>query len=549
VLAARIDRLEPEDKHLLQSAAVIGKDVPYAILRAIADRPEDALRQGLARLQGAEFLYETSLFPDLEYTFKHALTHEVAYASLLGERRRAVHGRIVDAIEGEYPGRLAEHAERLAQHAVRGERWDTAVHYLREAMAKAEARLAYREAIDYSRQALAALDHLPETRAALETALTIRLGLRNSHWALAQYEPILEQLQTAEALAERLNDPRQLAQVCLYMSSYCWTKGDHGRALQAGPRALAIATSLHDFAVETAANVYLGYVYAALGDYPRAIEVLAPNVAALQGDLTRERFGLATLAAVTSRGWMALSLAQLGRFGEAIALVEEGTRLAAAAEHRYSCVAASIQAGLVYLQQGDLDRTIAVLQSNLALGREGRILNLLPGLTLRLAIAHALAGRLAEAAPLLVEAAAQVSAAGAHQAIFTTELGKGYFLTGREDAAADHAARGLALARDRQERGTEAMALHLLGEIAAHANPPAVEQAEAHYRQALTLADELGMRPLVAHCHLGLGTLYRRAACPDQARAALTRCADLYRALDMPFYLARADRMRTSDDA
>src|SRR5213076_609884 len=99
VLAARIDRLPPEDKHLLQTAAVIGTDVPYALLRAIADVPEEALHRGLAHLQAAEFLYETRLFPEQDYTFKHALTHEVAYGGLLLERRRVLHARLVGALE------------------------------------------------------------------------------------------------------------------------------------------------------------------------------------------------------------------------------------------------------------------------------------------------------------------------------------------------------------------------------------------------------------------------------------------------------------------
>ena len=124
ILAARIDRLSPEDKHLLQAAAVIGKDVPYSLLQAIAELPEEALRQGLCDLQAAEFLYEKSLFPDLEYTFKHALTHEVAYGSVLQERRRTLHARIMEAIERLYADRLAEQVERLAHHAFRGEVWD-----------------------------------------------------------------------------------------------------------------------------------------------------------------------------------------------------------------------------------------------------------------------------------------------------------------------------------------------------------------------------------------------------------------------------------------
>ena len=147
VLAARIDRLPAENKRLLQSAAVIGKDVPFVLLQAIADFSEEELRRGLARLQTGEFLYETSLFPELEYTFKHALTHEVAYSGLLQDRRRGLHGRIVEAIEKLYSDRLAEQAELLAHHAFRGEIWEKAVTYLRQAGVKAAGRSADREAV------------------------------------------------------------------------------------------------------------------------------------------------------------------------------------------------------------------------------------------------------------------------------------------------------------------------------------------------------------------------------------------------------------------
>src|SRR3989441_413047 len=156
ILAARIDRLPPEDKPLLQAASVIGKEAPFTLLQAIADVPEESLRRGLTNLQAAEFLYETSVFPDPEYTFKHALTHEVAYASVLHDRRRALHARIVEAIEAFYPDRLAEQVERLAHHAFRGEVWAKAVTYLRQAGAKALAHSAYREAVSWFEQALAA---------------------------------------------------------------------------------------------------------------------------------------------------------------------------------------------------------------------------------------------------------------------------------------------------------------------------------------------------------------------------------------------------------
>ena len=129
VLAARIDRLPAEDKHLLQTAAVIGKQIPLALLQAVADQPADALRRGLARLQAAEFLYDMGLFPDVQYAFTHALTHEVAYGSLLQERRRALHARIIETIEALYADRLAEWRDWLAYHVVRGEVWSKAPAY------------------------------------------------------------------------------------------------------------------------------------------------------------------------------------------------------------------------------------------------------------------------------------------------------------------------------------------------------------------------------------------------------------------------------------
>jgi class 3 adenylate cyclase len=160
VLAARIDRLPPEEKRLLQTAAVIGTEVPLPLLQAIAELPEDAVQRGLAHLQAAEFLYETRLFPEHAYTFKHALTHDVAYGGLLQERRRVLHARIVEALEALAGERVTEQVERLAQHALRGEVWDKALAYFRQAGDKAMAQSAYREAVGYFEQALGALTHL-----------------------------------------------------------------------------------------------------------------------------------------------------------------------------------------------------------------------------------------------------------------------------------------------------------------------------------------------------------------------------------------------------
>ena len=219
VLAARIDRLPPEEKRLLQTAAVIGTEVPWPLLQAIADAPDEALHRSLAHLQAAEFLYETSLFPEHVYTFKHALTHEVAYGGLLRERQRLLHGRIVAALEQHDADRLADQVERLAHHALRGEVWDKAVAYCRQAGDKALARSASREAVACFEQALVALEHLPESRERHEQAIDIRFGLRPALGMRRERDRVRTYLREAEVLAQALGDHHRRSWVMAYMAN------------------------------------------------------------------------------------------------------------------------------------------------------------------------------------------------------------------------------------------------------------------------------------------------------------------------------------------
>ena len=258
VLAARIDRLPPEDKRLLQTAAVIGTDVPFALLRAIADVPEAALHRGLAHLQAAEFLYETRLFPEPEYTFKHALTHEVAYSSLLLERRRGLHARIVEALEALAPERVAEQVERLAHHALRGEVWDKAVTYCQQAGARAYDRAAFREAVASFEQALQALAHLPEDGDTRGLAIELRLALGTALSQLGEYGRRLALLGEAEALARALDDRARLGRVLARMAQCTQETGDHDGAMVAGQQALALAAALGDSALQVRASYRLG---------------------------------------------------------------------------------------------------------------------------------------------------------------------------------------------------------------------------------------------------------------------------------------------------
>ena len=174
LLAGRIDRLPPEEKRVLQASSVIGKDVPVALLHALFQETEGDLRRSLVHLQAAEFLYETGLFPELEYSFKHALAHEVAYASLLHERRRALHQSILEALERRQLEQPSEEAERLARHAVGAEAWDKGAQYLRLAAQRRIARSSYGASVELLQQALQALERLPVTPGTLTQAVDVR---------------------------------------------------------------------------------------------------------------------------------------------------------------------------------------------------------------------------------------------------------------------------------------------------------------------------------------------------------------------------------------
>jgi class 3 adenylate cyclase/tetratricopeptide (TPR) repeat protein len=539
VLAARIDRLPLEEKQLLQSAAVIGKDVPFSLLQAITELSDEELRRGLTHLQAAEFLYETSLFPDLEYTFKHALTHEVAYGSLLHERQRALHARIVEAIETLYSNRLVEQVERLAHHAVRGEVWGKALTYLRQAGAKADARSANREAVSYFEQALTALGHLPESHETHEQAIDLRFDLRTPLAALGERGRVLEHLRAAEALTTALGDERRLARGNEYNARELSAQGEYEQAVTASERAIAMAISLDDYGLEVRATVSMGLAYYRLGNYPKAVEALTRNLVPLDSPVVRERFGSIGLTFSNSRTALALALAELGEFIEAIARCTEAIQIAEAVGHPSSVTVTYRGMGILHLRRGDLHQATLTLEHALEICQGVDSPPLFHAVSSTLGYAYALSGRSAEAIPLLEQAIDRATQEG--KSLRTISLSEGYLLAGREADARAAAHRALGLARQYKERGYEAYTLGLLGEIAAREDPLDIGEAENHYRQALALAEELGMRPLIAHCHVGLGKLYRRADRQQQAEEHLTTAITMMRDMQMGLWLERAE--------
>jgi tetratricopeptide (TPR) repeat protein len=536
ILAARIDRLATEDKRLLQTASVVGKDVPFAPLQAIAELQDEALRGGLNRLRAAEFLYETGLYPDLEYAFKHALTHEVTYGTLLQERRRILHAQLVGVLETLHADRLGEQVERLAHHALRGEVWEKAVAYLRQAGLRAMAQAASREAVAHLEQALGAVRHLPEARQTTELTIDIHLDLWNALEPLGQGELLTE----AEVLARALGDQPRLARIAAFMVDQCHGTSDYNEAVRFGQEALSLARTLGERAIEVVATTFLGQIHVERGEFSDAATLLERNVVTLAGERRSERFGSPFIQSALSGAWLADALAQLGRFDEAIEHVDAAVQIAEAAEHPLSLFPGVFYLGLAHLRHGDLPRATRVLERCRDLCRTWQFVDKTPVVAAALGTAYVLAGRADEAFALVAGAVEAFRSHSSHvrPGLILLCAGTTCLSAGRIDEAASHAREALALTRWLGARGAEAHALCLAGDIALAAG---TEDAPVHYREALALAGELGMRPIVAHCHLGLGTLYRRVGKREQAREHVNTAAGLYREMDMRFWLERAE--------
>jgi class 3 adenylate cyclase/tetratricopeptide (TPR) repeat protein len=542
VLAARIDRLSRQGKSFLQAGAAIGPDVPVALLQVVADTPSDEVLRGLADLEAADFLRTSALVPDLAYSFKHAITQDVAYSTLLKDQRRVLHARIMEALETSYAGeRRGEQVERLAYHALRAEAWAKAVAYLRDAGERAVARSANREAVAFYQDALAALRHLPESRETFALAIDLRLDLRPPLLQLGRLDDIHRLSREAESMAQQVNDEARLARAYAYLVNYHYLLGEPARTVEYGARCLGIAERRGDPALATLARRYLGHSHHAQGQHRAAIQVLEDNLSALDAEITAGTTGVAaTTAYVASSAWLAWAFADLGEFERADACLDRARAHADFARHPYSQAIAWTLTGAVWYARGQVDRAVAPLARSLEICEQASLsvwqpipAALLGGCLLAL-------DRKDDGLALLRDGVRRAESLGvmAYLARWVLHLAEGQLATGDVVTARASAERGLSLALAHGERAHEALAWRVLGDVAAKEG--AFERAREAYEQALALADELALRPLVARTHFDLGRLQRRLGHLADAEEHLARAVVLFADMGMRAWLEQS---------
>jgi predicted ATPase len=527
VLAARIDRLESEDKQLLQTAAVVGKDIPFELLRAVAELSPDALDRGLSMLQGAEFIYETRLLPEREYTFKHALTHEVAYGSLLSERRRPLHARIAEAMERLYGERVAEHPERLAHHFTEAGQADKAIAYWLEAGRRALERSVDAEAAADFEKGLSLINTVspsPE-RALQELDLQLGLGVPLQAIKGVAAPEIGRVYSRARELAAEAGDGAR---------SYAATWGlwKFERSVGALLQARDLARELLDLGEEQGdedlvlqghhsqwtTQLYLGDMVSALHHCDQAIALYRSDRHHRQTYLYGGHDpGVCAMAVSATALWV------LGFPDKGLERMRKGVDLARRLGHVGTIANSYYQFSQIHLMRGDLSELAELTDQVAEVARE-------QGLEGDLVITEFMEGWLmaqhgqeADGISRMRDALARRRAKGRQieetwfLALLIDALGR----SGAIDEALEVLESAMADIESTEMRYGEAELNRLTGELLLKRHPPDAEAAEASFEAALLSARSSQARSFELRAATSLARLWERQGKPEEARLLL----------------------------
>jgi transcriptional regulator with AAA-type ATPase domain/tetratricopeptide (TPR) repeat protein len=541
VLTGRLMRLELGDRRVLTTAAGLGREFAVPLLQALLGISDAELSASLGRLQAGEFLLARSDGDAVSQRFKHALTHEVAYAVIPPAERRELHRQVVAEMERLYVERIADHVERLGDHAYEGELWDKAVVYLRRAGVKAALRSAGREAAARFERAKEALDRLPPTRPNQERAMQLRLTLRNPLFLLADFGHALEVLEEVVTLADALGAPAQAGLACAYMANAHFMLGNVDDGMRLAEKARVNGAARGDASLLAITCCHLGQLLYAKGDYPASVAMMEKCLEHLEGAPSRRGSNMARVYSVVARCFNAFSLAAQGRFRDAEASAERCLGLADATDTPFLRALAAWAMGNAELGRGPTPEAVGNLEEAYHYCENAELLAIRPWIATDLARARWLAGRAEDALALLGGAIAEAASHGllSQHSLRHAYLSEVQLAGGHEEDAEASATRAVVLAVEHGESGFRVEALRALARVAWGRRTPDLEAAAEHLGDALALAQDLRMRPAVAHCHGDLAEVNRRAGRSEVAAMHLEAASELYRELDLPFWRER----------
>ena len=529
IIAARMDRLEEGLKRIMQVASVIGREFAFRILHAITEMKED-LKSNLLNLQGLEFIYEKSLFPELEYIFRHALTQEVAYNSLLVKRRKEIHEKIAQAIEELYAERLEEFYEMLAYHYGRSDNTEKAVEYLDLANQKAVKLNAMEEAKTYFDEAMKLLDTLPDTEENQKRCISLLVNQWIVFLQLLKFKEYYELLTRYEPMAIGLGNQGLLGEFYAQLSQCGYWFSNFDQAIQMGTKALELCEAAGNVEGSHSAYNAMQYSYLYKGDYE--------NVLALKEDILRmieQQFNLHiyvwTLSAVS---W---AYSELGLWDEAVKEGQEGLRIAKEFSDNSLISFAAFIISLAYTFKGDLRK--ATEYAELAVQKAPTPADK-AWAQMVLALAWCRAGESHRGVEILT-ALVQMSQDARYEGVETNlmlYLGEGYWLAREYDKATRTLKECLKFSERLGMKFYSGSAHRLLGELTLKTNP---SQAATHFEQCIAIFGKIKAENELAKTYTGCGRFYKQQGNMTQAREYLTKALEIFERLGT---LIEPDKLR-----
>jgi len=541
IIAARMDRLEESLKQTLQVASVIGRDFAFRILHTITGMQEE-LKSYLLDLQELEFVYEKSLFPELEYMFKHALTQEVAYNSLLLKKRNGIHEKIGEAIEGLYPDRLEEFYEMLAHHYSRSQNSEKAYQYLNLSGNKAKGSDSNWEAFHFYKNAVNLLKKLPDTEKNKRRGIEVRLLMEGPMVSLAHPEDSFEILQEGERLATELGDEKSLAAFYNVLRGYYSVRGQPLQGMKYAENSFRAAMKVQDIDLAVSMGFGLCVSYGTMGEHLKIAKV-APQILTLLEKTQRESeffvrpwnvySALLVLCGIAT-GWTK-------DFEEGRALCEKGLHFALQIDDLCSAGFAEVMYGVLLVGQGDAKNAVKHAQNGVRLCEEGQVLVILGTGLAMLAEAHRLLGEL-EIARRHAERALKVGSdsglsipwAQSYYSLSMTHLDSGDLENARTCAE-----EALKLSQSNNEIWVEGRAKVALGRILGKADLSQTDKAEEYILQGIKILDELQLKPFCSEGYLYLGELYADTGQGDKALENLRKAEAMFQEMGMDYWLRR----------
>jgi len=544
IISARMDRLEDDIKRTMQVASVIGRDFAFRILERITEMKE-GLKSYLLDLQGLEFIYEKSLFPELEYIFKHALTQEVAYNSLLQKKRKVIHEEIGRAIEEIWPDRVEEFYEMLAYHYSKSENAEKACHYLKLSGQKAMRSNSAWEALDYFNQAFHILDRLAKNTEQKSRKLeTLFLSISPSI-ILGFPDDSLSLMEEGERLAKELEDDRKLFRFRTNIGFYYCTMGNYLDARPYIEKAFDAAEKLNDIDLmgQVIPDLYMVNVVA--GEHLKIVNVLSDFILILEkSGRQKDFFGGPTNVYAILHALYGLSLGWVGNFEKALASGEKGILEAAAVKDARTLGMCHYFLGMILEFKGELEPAIERFHASIEYNAKLTHTPTLPGSYSHLGLAFALSGDSTTgceyaAKGLKIQLETNYNYVGSTGWLY---LGICLAESGALEAAQEHLEKGLEICREKNERVTEGTVLIWLGRVLGKRPSPEITGAEKAILSGIEISEALSQHPDQAVGYFFLGEFYAMRDQSDQAKLYLTKSLTMFEEMGISYWLAQAKK-------